>query len=73
MKDLANDMDSPIKRLQCWWNPFQRIKREYRIRRMFAQEIVSGHWFITTESEGKDQKGIVFGTKALCEYLPISR
>ena len=52
MKDLANDMDSPIKRLQCWWNPFQRIKREYRIRRMFAQEMVSGHWFITTEIEG---------------------
>lgn len=62
MKDLGNDMDSPIKRLQRCWNPFRRIKREYRIRRMFAQEMVSGHWFITTEIEGKDYK---------CMLVPI--
>lgn len=62
MKDLANDMDSPIKRLKRWWNPLQRIRREYRIRRMFAQEMVSGHWFITTEIEGKNHK---------CMLVPI--
>ena len=65
-------MDSPIKRLQCWWNPFQRIKGEYRIRRMFAQEMVSGHWFITTEIEGKDHKcmlGPIDGFNDLYERL----
>lgn len=62
MKDLANDMDPPIKRLKRWWNPFQRIRREYRIRRMFAQEMVSGHWFITTAIEGKNHK---------CMLVPI--
>lgn len=56
LKDLAYASDGVIKMLHRHWNPFRRIKSEYEMRKSFAEELLSGDWYITADVDGKKHK-----------------